>query len=89
MGRLHLTSQHFWQGSVKRMERGNTLSVLVCVHGNSGYKQVVYPPQASCGNLQPESLADDNKMSKGQIRLQGTVMCTAQFSTEQYHIQEE
>lgn len=27
-----------------------------------------------------QSLADDNKMSTEQIRLQGTVMCTAEFS---------
>lgn len=50
VGRLHLTSQHIWQGSVKRMKKGNILSMPVCVHGNSGYKQVIYPPQASCGN---------------------------------------
>lgn len=47
VGRLHLTSQHIWQGGVKRMK---ILSVPVWVHGNSGYKQVVYPPQASCGS---------------------------------------
>jgi len=61
-------------------ETGNVLPVPIGARGNSVYKQVIYPPQASCGNQKPDSLADENKMSTGQIRLKGTAICTAQFS---------
>lgn len=59
---------------------GNILFVPARARGNSVYKQVIYPPQASCGNEQPDSLADDNETSAGQIGPKGTVICTGQFS---------
>lgn len=58
---------------------GDIFVVPVCTRGNSVYTQVVYPLKASCGNWQPDSLADDNKTRTGQIGLKGTALCTAQF----------